>query len=235
MTAAIMTIDVSPVRWRHEYKHQISHGEDLVLSQRLRTLFPRDAHAGPDGCYRVTSLYFDTPYDTALREKLDGADRREKFRLRYYGSDTGLIRLEKKSKAHGLCAKRSAVLTHAQAKALLSGDISFLLRDGRALCAELYAKMRGDGLRPKAIVQYDREAFVFAPGNVRLTIDRGVRTGLGRLDFLNAGLLCARALDTAVLEVKYDEFLPDIVRMAVQTHGLRASACSKYAACRRFD
>ena len=70
---------------RHELKHQISPPEDLVLSGRLRRLFPHDRHAGADGSYRVTSLYLDTPYDAALREKLDGVDRREKFRLRYYG------------------------------------------------------------------------------------------------------------------------------------------------------
>ena len=74
-----------PLRLRHELKHQISPQEDLVLAGRLRRLFPHDAHAGADGSYRVTSLYFDTPYDAALREKLDGVDRREKFRLRYYG------------------------------------------------------------------------------------------------------------------------------------------------------
>ena len=67
---------------RHEFKHQISPGEDLVLSQRLRKLFPHDKHGGPEGSYRITSLYFDTPYDSAYREKLDGVDRREKFRLR---------------------------------------------------------------------------------------------------------------------------------------------------------
>lgn len=80
---------------RHEFKHQISPGEDLVLSQRLRKLFPHDKHGGPLGSYRVTSLYFDTPYDSAYREKLDGVDKREKFRLRYYGTDLSFIRLEK--------------------------------------------------------------------------------------------------------------------------------------------
>ena len=72
-----------PVRLRHELKHQISPQEDLVLAGRLRRLFPHDAHAGADGSYRVTSLYFDPPYDAALREKRDAGDSRETFRLRY--------------------------------------------------------------------------------------------------------------------------------------------------------
>ena len=86
---------------RHELKHQISPPEDLVLSGRLRRLFPHDRHAGADGSYRVTSLYLDTPYDAALREKLDGVDRREKFRLRYYGDDPAWLKLEKKFKVNG--------------------------------------------------------------------------------------------------------------------------------------
>ena len=83
---------------RHELKHRINLREDLVLSQRLKKLFAHDKNAGPDGTYRVTSLYFDTPYDSALREKIDGVNRREKFRLRYYGTDTSFIRLEKSTR-----------------------------------------------------------------------------------------------------------------------------------------
>ena len=54
-------------RLRHEEKHQVNLREDLVLSQRLGKLFPRDPHAGPEGVYRVVSLYFDDPYETAGR------------------------------------------------------------------------------------------------------------------------------------------------------------------------
>ena len=221
---------------RHEWKHQINPQEDLVLSQRLGKLFPRDANAGPDGVYRVTSLYFDTPYDSALREKLDGVNRREKFRLRYYGSDLSFLRLEKKYKVNGLCGKRSARLTREQAERLLDGDARFLLDTGDALLLELYSKIQGQGLRPKTIVRYDREAFLYAPGNVRITLDRDIRTGLGSVDFLNPGVFCVRAAGPGtVLEVKYDTFLPEIVRMAVQVPGRQAAACSKYALCRRLD
>ena len=77
---------------------------------------------------------------------------------------------------------------------------------------------------------------MYEPGNVRITLDRNVRTGLGRVDFLDTNLLRLPALgQLAVLEVKYDEFLPDLVRMAVQIPGRQASACSKYAVCRRYD
>lgn len=225
-----------PVRLRHERKHQIDFQEDLVLAGRLRSLFPHDPHGGPDGCYRVTSLYFDTPYDAVLREKLDGVDRREKFRLRYYGTDTSFLRLEKKYKRNGLCGKRSVRLTEAEARRLLAGDNGFLLERGEPLLVELYSKLRGHCLGPRTVVCYDREAFAYAPGNVRITLDRSVRTGLDSLDFLNPERHDLEVLEgITVLEVKYDAFLPDLVRMAVQTPGRQASACSKYALCRRFD
>ena len=212
---------------RHELKHRINLREDLVLSQRLKKLFPHDKNAGPDGTYRVTSLYFDTPYDSALREKIDGVNRREKFRLRYYGMDTSFIRLEKKYKISGLCGKRSARMTQEQVKVLDSDEPLFI---------ELYSKIKGKGLRPKAIVRYDREAFLYAPGNVRITLDRDIRTGLGCVDFLNPEIFYMRTMEPGtVLEVKYDAFLPELVRMAAQVPGRQAAACSKYALCRRFD
>ena len=40
--------------------------------------------------------------------------------------------------------------------------------------------------------------------------------------------------EPAILEVKWDEFLPDIVRDAVALRGVRAGAFSKYAACRAY-
>ena len=223
-TAAMMIKSLKEVTLRHEFKHQISPGED------------HDKYAGPGGSYRITSLYFDTPYDSAYKEKLDGVDNREKFRLRYYGTDTSFIRLEKKFKRKGLCGKRSASLIQDQAEKILRGDYEFLLKSADPLLIELYSKIRGKGLRPKTIVCYDREAFVYAPGNVRITLDRNLYTGLGSIDFLNTEIKGIKAMDSSrVLEVKYDEFLPDLVRMAVQVPGRQAGACSKYALCRRFD
>ena len=98
MTTVTTPGTTEPARLRHEWKHQISPPEDLVLSGRLRRLFPHDKHAGADGSYRVTSLYFDTPYDAALREKLDGVDRREQFRRRYDGDDPAWLKRGKKFK-----------------------------------------------------------------------------------------------------------------------------------------
>lgn len=243
-TMTMMTTEMTDgkryMKLRHEQKHQISRMEDLVLAGRLSKLFERDSHAGPDGSYRVTSLYFDTPYDKALREKMDGISRREKFRLRYYGTDVSYIRLEKKFKIGGMCGKRSQRISRDQAQALLAGELALPPAD-EPLLLELYSKIQGQQLRPKTVVRYDREAFLFEPGNVRITLDRRIRTGQSPQDFFREDFFCEdscliQVMDPfTVLEVKYDEMLPEIVEMAVQVPGRQASACSKYALCRRFD
>lgn len=239
ITAAEVTMTIKekePLRLRHECKHIISLSEDIELASRLRKLFRHDGHADSHGIYRVSSLYFDTPCDKALRQKIDGVNCREKFRLRYYNGDLSFIRLEKKMKLGGLCGKYSAKLTAGQAEQLLGGDLAFLLESEDPLLLELYSKMRGQLLRPRTIVTYDREAFFYGPGNVRVTIDRNLRTGLRNTDFLNPRLSHADVSEkTAVLEVKYDAFLPELVRQAVQVPNRRTSAFSKYAVCRQYD
>ena len=163
--------------FRHEWKHPISPGDLLVLRRRLRLMARSDGH-GSQGRYLVRSLYFDTPSDRALREKIDGVDRREKFRIRYYDYDTSLIRLEKKSKRNGLGRKVSAPLTAEEAGALAEGRWDWMPASGRDLVLELYSKMKSQGLRPRTIVDYTREAFVYAPGNVRVTLDGFPESGL---------------------------------------------------------
>ena len=219
--------------FRHEWKHEINRSDLIALRQRLRAVARPDPHA-VDGRYTVRSLYFDDPTDRALREKLDGVDRREKFRIRYYNGDTSLIHLEKKSKQNGLGAKETAALAAAEAQAIVDGDLDWMPSSGRTLVQELYSKMKR-GLRPKTIVDYTREPFTYAPGNVRVTLDYGIRTGLGCTDFLNPDCVTIPAGDAPIiLEVKWDAFLPDIIRDAVQLPGRRVSAFSKYAHCRIY-
>ncbi len=234
--ATMMIKEKQPLRLRHELKYHISPQDDRILTSRLRKLFKHDANADSHGVYRVSSLYFDTPDDKALRQKIDGVNCREKFRLRYYGENTSFIRLEKKFKINGLCGKHSVRMTEEQVRRLLSGDLECLLECGQPLALELYSKMRGQLLAPKTIVTYDREAFLYEPGNVRITVDRNLRSGLGGIDFWNLRQLSVPVSDgLAVLEVKYDEFLPEVVSMAVQLSNRQASAYSKYAVCRRYD
>lgn len=220
--------------YRHELKHEITYADMLVIRQRLRAVCKLDEHA-KNGRYHIRSLYFDTPTDRALREKIDGVNCREKFRIRYYNLDASVIHLEKKSKRNGLGNKQSADLTAQEAQMIVDGQLDWMIDSDRPLVQELYSKMRTQQLAPKTIVDYMREPFIYAPGNVRVTLDYDIRTGLGCTDFLNPD--CAMVLAgnlPIILEVKWDEFLPSVIRDVIQLDGCRTGAFSKYAACRIY-
>ncbi len=220
--------------FRHEWKHEINLCDLITVRQRLRAVAEIDPHAA-GGKYEIRSLYFDNIRDKALREKLEGLSRREKFRIRSYNGDTSHIQLEKKMKRDGLGRKRKARLTAEETQALVSGRYDWMQKSREPLVIELYSKMMSQGLRPKTIVEYTREPFMFGPGNVRVTLDYGLRTGILCTDFLNPDCVTVPAgKPVVIMEVKWDAFLPDIIRDAIQIPGRRTAAFSKYAACRIY-
>ncbi len=220
--------------YRHEWKHEISYADFLTIRARLRAVMQPDPHA-KEGRYLIRSLYFDDLNDKALREKTDGVNRREKFRIRCYNNDPSVIHLEKKSRLNGLGTKFSANLTAQEVQKIIEGDLDWMLDAKAPLIRELYCKMRCQGLRPKTIVDYTREPFIFGPGNVRVTLDYDIRTGLAAVDFLDPRCVTIPAGDAPIiLEVKWDAYLPSIIRDAVQTPGCRVGAFSKYAQCRIY-
>ena len=220
--------------YRHEWKYEITPADRIAIRRRLQAIARPDPHA-VNGEYMIRSLYFDNPADKALREKIDGVNRREKFRIRYYNGDTSVIHLEKKSKYNGLGAKESAPLSRAEALSIAEGEWTWMKDADRPLVRELYRKMRDQLLRPKTIVDYTREPYIYAPGNVCVTFDFDIRTGLSCTDFLNPACTTIPAGDAPILmEVKWDAFLPSIIKDAICTPGRRVGAFSKYAQCRVY-
>lgn len=219
------------MKFRHEYKHSINYFDYLSLKPRLDAVLKPDDHAFPTGSYLVRSLYFDNAEDKVLREKIEGLNKREKFRLRFYNNQFDFIRLEKKMKINGLCIKFSQAITREQCQLLLKGEKDFLKESNNSLFRELYTKMIYQGLRPKTIVEYKREAYIYPVSNVRITIDTDIRTGLYSTDFFNTELPTLGRKDM-VFEVKYDAFIPEIISDIIQTNHRKTTSYSKYAACR---
>ena len=223
------------MQYRNEIKHLITSADRAAICAVMKVVAQLDPHAQAKGYYTIRSLYFDNMADKALREKLDGVNEREKFRIRYYDGDTSVIHLEKKVKRDGVGYKVSCSLTAEEAQRIIDGDILWMATDTRGLVVELYAKMKGQGLRPKTIVDYERIPFVYGAGNVRVTIDFNIRTGLRCTDFLNPDCVTIPASgNDIVLEVKWDDYLPTIIRHAVQLKGRRQTAYSKNAQCRIY-
>lgn len=229
------------MQYRNELKHLITSGDRAAICATMKAIAKLDPHAQAKGCYTIRSLYFDNIADKALREKMDGINEREKFRIRYYDGDTSVIHLEKKVKRDSVGYKVSCSLTADEAQRIIDGDTLWMATDKRALVVELYAKMKSQGLRPKTIVDYERIPFVYGPGNVRVTIDYNIRTGLRCTDFLNpdcvtipSGSGSVAGSSDIVLEVKWDDYLPTVIRHAVQLKGRRQTAYSKYAQARIY-
>lgn len=220
--------------FRHEWKHEINRFDMLSLCARLSSIMERDSHA-VNGTYNIRSLYFDNLQDKVLLEKINGVNIREKFRIRYYNDDTSFMLLEKKSKRNGLCGKEKERLSAMEVQAVLDCDADFLGNSQKPLLKELYFKMQTQGLKPKTIVDYTREAFVYDPGNVRVTLDYNIHTGITGADFLNPDCITIPAGNAPIiLEVKWDAFLPSVIRDIVQLKGRHSSSFSKYAACRIY-
>lgn len=223
------------MQYRSEIKHVITAADRAAICANMRAVAKIDPNTGERGYYKIRSLYFDSPTDRALREKIDGVNEREKFRIRYYNDNLDFIKLEKKVKRGGLGYKVTAPLTKEEAQKIVDGDLTWMATSGRGLVIELYSKMKSQGLRPRTIVDYERIPFVYAPGNVRVTVDYNIRTGLNCTDFLNPDCVTIPAGDAPIiLEVKWDEYLPSIIRHAVQVKDRRSGAFSKYGACRIY-
>ncbi len=217
---------------RHEHKLSINELDYCQLKARLVHLTTLDAHSSGQGGYKIRSLYFDNYMDKAVTEKLSGQSRREKFRIRFYEDDPTFIRLEKKAKSNRLCYKSQVQISQDECQALLEGDRDFLKDESRPLFMELYLKMKEENLRPRVIVDYWREAYLFPAGNVRITFDRDVRASQHVQGFFDPDLLTIPAARALILEIKYDGFLPDVIRQALQIGSRNESEFSKYLVSR---
>ena len=229
-------IDKNMQKFRHEMKYVISSAELAMLRNRVDHLIPVDSHAAADGRYTVRSLYFDDYVNRCFYENEDGTDPREKFRIRIYNHSCERIRLECKRKERGKTLKTSCPLTVEQTRLLMSGGVLPDIASQPPLLQKLTMQMLMRRLRPAVIVEYERIPYIYKNGNVRITLDMNISASkeVGRfLDDcipLRPVMPCGQQL----LEVKYDEYLPDFIYRNLQLHSLTQTAYSKYYLCRRF-
>ncbi len=222
------------MQYRNEVKHLITPADAAAIRTNMRAVASVDPHAAQDGFYRIRSLYFDDRNDTALWEKLDGVNERRKFRIRYYNEDLSYIMLECKVKRDGVGCKLQEPLTRDELRRIMDGDTAWMATGGRPLLVTLYAEMKTKGLRPRCVVEYKRVPYVYGPGNVRVTIDWNIRTGAPGTFLDPHGLTLPVVGDPMLLEVKWDEYLPTVIRRAVALKSRKSTAFSKYGACRIY-
>lgn len=224
------------MHYRKENKFLVTDADLEILRNRICHLIKKDAHqTSPDG-YLITSLYFDDIYDSCWNENIQGYDYRHKFRLRLYDHNTDLIHLERKSKVHGLTAKIAASVSKEECMAMMQGNHLRINTSDDITKKNLFAQMKAKGMRPKCIVQYNREAFVYPVGNVRITFDKNISGTTKIHSFLDNRILALPLLEEGihVLEVKYDNLLPQFISEALEIGRLQRCSISKYGHAREL-
>lgn len=219
--------------YRVEDKYNCSETELYILQKRMEAVLRPDENEGGSEGYSITSLYFDDLLDSCLQDTVDGVNRRNKYRIRIYNDSLDIIKLEVKTKQDNRIRKRSKTISRAEMEKLMRGEN---IEDGASMedPATLFnLAIKGEGLRPKVIVAYERKAYVYEPGNVRITFDRNVRAS-SRVESFGQKNISYDFLQEydKVLEVKYDEFIPDFLLQLLETGSMQQAAYSKYQLCR---
>jgi VTC domain. len=225
------------INGRYEYKYFCTAIQAQMIKSRIQCFMQLDDHVSESGSYNVRSLYFDDIFNTGYHANEDGTEPREKFRIRVYDNDASCIFLEKKQKRRGITIKDACLLTIDQAEGLISGREIECNCDSPLLLNEFLARSKRQKLSPVVIVDYDRIPYTYPLGNVRVTFDQNVASSNQVSKFFDRDIAKRPILESGrqIMEVKWDNFLPDYVKQTLQTGSLPRTAFSKYYYCRKFS
>ena len=224
-------------KFRHELKYIISSAEDAVLEKRVSSLIKRDPHAGESGMYSIRSLYFDSYCDRCYYENENGTDPREKFRIRIYNASAKRISLECKRKERSKTLKTSCLITEEQCRSLMAGRPPRDIAENQQVLRRLSVLMMCELFRPRVIVEYERAPYICKNGNVRVTFDRNIRSSSQVERFLEKDIFTRPIMPAGqrLIEVKFDEYIPDYIKESLEIGSLARTAFSKYYLCRKFN
>lgn len=216
-------------RFRHEIKYLIDKHDREILKTRMKTILKEDDYT-IDGKYKVLSLYFDDYYNSSFNQVIEGISERWKWRIRYYNNDSQYICLEKKYKVNGMTHKNKVRITEKQVLDILNNKNIKIDNNNNKLLNEFYLNILTKLLKPIVIIVYDRIPYVYNAGNVRITIDYNISASNEFKNFLNKDLALIPLIETnySVLEVKYDEFIPDYIRYKLELNHLNRTSYSKF-------
>ena len=221
---------------RHELKYFINHVENHSLVNRLKYALRVDPHSVPHRGYSIRSLYFDSFDNECLHEKLAGTQFRKKYRLRSYGSDAETVKFEIKNKANNQIFKETASIGRKSACEIIAGNYEEMLKYNNPILNKTYIAFKTRMFKPKVMVEYERDAFIFHHFNLRITIDNNLRSNNTCFDLFSRDFHSLPVVleGKDILEIKYNRVLPDFIRNIIQLDSLERSAISKYAMARRF-
>ena len=215
--------------FRFEKKYILNNLQVEQLKHRLSPIMKLDPILSGKKFYSIRSLYFDDYKDTCLKQVINGISERYKYRIRFYNDNTDYIVLEKKYKINNMTKKTSVQITKEIVDGILKGNF-VISKDNNKLLNEFYLMIRTRGFKPVVIIDYDRIPYVYDAGCVRVTLDYNLSCSydfdnlfsdeIRRIPLMEEG--------NTILEVKYNDFIPDYIRFCLQLDGLYRTSYSKY-------
>lgn len=224
-------------KYRNEIKFIISKTMAEVLKQRLILIMSVDTNSyNSDNSYLIRSLYFDNENSDAYYEKMDGVEYRKKYRIRIYNFDDKFIRLECKYKHNNMTSKDQILIDKELCSKIINGKIDEIDLTKDNLLRQFALDYRLNRLNPSIIVDYNRVAFTYHVSDVRITFDSQIKSGMYNYNLFDKNATAYRVIDDnqMVLEVKFNEILPESIALILQTVPTFRQAFSKFAACRNI-
>ena len=221
--------------FRQERKFLITLEQFYKYSSHLGKVIQADLHSIGNG-YVIRSLYFDSIDDRDFQEKEDGVELRRKIRLRVYGKNAEFAMLEMKKKQGPMQKKSSLRMNKEDAKRLINGDYSVLLTYDEKFALECFWMLEQYCYRPKAVITYQRKAFVAKENKIRITFDYNIKATESNYDIFSDKLNENYILEPSmvVLEVKYNGFLLSYIKDMLSECNSSEISVSKYCLGRGF-
>lgn len=222
------------IEYRYELKFELSKYTAELLKQQLRCLMSLDSHSvGCEYSYDIRSIYFDDVDSSAYYEKINGEEYRKKYRIRMYNNNDSYLILECKYKHENMTFKKSRSLSRKVVERILKGEYG-RISSSHPFTQQFLAEAAARHLKPSVIVDYRRLAFTYPTSETRVTFDSHLRSGRYSDDFFNRDLNTISLFpdEQVVMEVKFNEFLPEHISDVLSSVPTLREAISKFALCR---
>ena len=201
-----------------------------------------DSHVVNNFDYEVRSLYYDSQFRHSLLEKENGLRIRRKLRIRYYPdsnrNNQKFAFIEIKKKNNDNIAKRRVFVPLEKAVNILDNNSiearNFYYKasaQDKNTLKEIFFLYKKYNLKPACLILYNRQPFISkVEKTFRLTFDMNVMVRNYNFDLRFGGgskLIVPR--DICIMEVKFNNFIPNWAIRIIQKNDCVQYKISKFA------
>ena len=212
---------------RKEIKYILDLQEFNKIRNVLDKTMQKDIHSDCTGEYIVRTVYFENYLHETINNKKMNLNNISKYRIRMYQNNDRFLSLERKTNCNGIIKKESEIIDKELVEKLLKGEFYDLLDKSTILKNALYLQMAIKQYRAFIIVEYTRLAYMDSKSNVRITIDRNIKSSINCEKFFEK-VIQGISSNEMVLEVKYSQYMPEYIKDILKILDKQQKANSKY-------